>query len=219
MSNLPANMSNMLTGLKKAKTRMATASASDGADFLRLTKQADWEFGKECLEVQEGSKWAINPKSFEMGYIAWGEGVVLGEEMAPAYDDPIVKTTLPSTAAKKGWEEQYGIQLACVSGEDKGKQVIYKSTAKGAKDEIERVLDALITKVDNDEADIVAIVKLESSSYKHSKYGKIVTPILNIVKWEPITATEILEDEPEEEPEVEAEPKDEAPKRRRRKVA
>ena len=211
MSNLPAQMTDMLKGLQAAKARMKTASAGTGTDYLRLTKQANWEYGADSVEVEDGAMWTINPKSFEMGYIAWGDSSnVLGESMAPAYDEPIVRSTLPDVGAN--WDDQYSIQMACVSGEDKGQQVMFKSTARGARDEIQRVLEALLLKVEGGESDIVAIVKLESSSYKHKKFGKIVTPVLNIVRWEGMDATEVLEDEPEAEVA-------EAPKRRRRKVS
>lgn len=214
MSNLPTKMDDMLKGLQAAKARMSTASAGTGADFLRLTKLASWEYGADSVEVQDGSQWAINPKSFEMGYIAWGDSSnVLGEAMAPAYDAPIVRSELADVGAN--WADQYSIQLACVSGEDTGQQVVFKSTAKGARDEIQRVLTALLLKVENGDSDIVPIINLKNSSYKHKKYGTIITPVLDIVKWEKLDASTVTEDEPEAELEVQEQP----PKRRRRKVA
>ena len=93
--------------------------------------------------------------------------------------------------------------------------MVFKSTAKGARDEIQRVLTALLLKVENGDSDIVPIINLKNSSYKHKKYGTIITPVLDIVKWEGLDASTVTEDEPEAELEVQEQP----PKRRRRKVA
>ena len=211
MSNLPTTMSSLKNSIMKAQQRLSATTGNAGSDFLRLTKAMTWEYGADDAEVESGSKWALNPQSFQMGFIAWGDSEVKGEAMAQIDADPIIKSQLPEVGAP--WDEQVGVQLACVSGDDKGVQVIYKTTSKGGKDEFNRVLAELLSRLDSGEEAFVPIVKLEASSYKHKKYGKIVTPVLNIVSWQTLDADEVDEDEDDE---GEDEP---APtKRRRRKV-
>lgn len=215
MSNLPATMSNLKSSIMKAKQRLETSAPGGGDDFLRLTKAQTWEYGADDTEAQEGAKWALNPQSFQMGFIAWGDSSdVLGESMGSIAEDPIIRSELPEVGAS--WAEQVGVQMRCVTGEDKGQQVLYKTTSKGGRDEFNRILAAVLDRLENNEKNVVPIIKLETSSYKHKKYGKIVTPVLNIVDWKPIEADSVDEDEPAE---VEDEPTPAPTKRRRRKVA
>jgi hypothetical protein len=213
MADLPAKLSDFKTAIQRAKARIGQSSAAAGKDFLRMGRSGTWEFGADSIEVEHGSKWAINPNTFAMGFIAWGDSSnVLGEVMASITDDDITREQLPPVGAE--WAEQVGFELACVSGEDTGVQAVYKNTSKGCRDEFDRVLTELLTRMDAGEDKLVPIVVLESSSYKHKKFGKIHTPVFNIVDWKAMG-----DDVAEVEDEVEDEVEEPAPKRRRRRKA
>lgn len=212
---LPATMSKAIAGLKETSTRIA--ADSDDAQYLKLDKGGYWCFGAEETEVEEGSVWAINPMSLAVGYVAWGDGELLGEEMVPASDTPIMRADLPDVGAP--WKPQIGLQLVCTNGEDKDVVVIYKASSKGGQKAFKQILDAIVKQAESGTDKVVPLVTLEVDSYKHSQYGKIYTPILEVVEWADMDG---MSAEPEaaeaEEPETEAEqPEDDKPKRRRRR--
>ena len=94
MSNLPTTMSSLKNSIMKAQQRLSATTGNAGSDFLRLTKAMTWEYGADDAEVESGSKWALNPQSFQMGFIAWGDSEVKGEAMAQIDADPIIKSLL-----------------------------------------------------------------------------------------------------------------------------
>tara|TARA_R110000737_G_scaffold352759_1_gene400173 strand:+ start:509 stop:1147 length:639 start_codon:yes stop_codon:yes gene_type:complete len=212
MAQLPATTEDLLTHLDNAIARV-NASDGDVGDFLKLTKAEEWIYGKDGLETQEGSKWAIDPRSFAMGFIAWSEdSKVLGDHMASVYSAPVLQSELPSVDAD--WDEQVAFNLTCVSGEDKKTRVVYKTTTQGGVKEFKRVLMELRGRAKAGQEEIVPVVLLQSDSYQHSvkKYGRVITPIFNITEWHSLDAG--VEDVDQEVLE------DEKPKgRRRRKVA
>ncbi len=48
--------------------------------ILKMDKGGHWIYGAEQTEVESDSTWAVNPFSFIHGYIAWGDGDVLGDQ-------------------------------------------------------------------------------------------------------------------------------------------
>jgi len=214
---LPATMSKAIAGLKETSTRIAADSGD--AQYLKLDKGGYWCFGAEETEVEESSVWAINPVSLAVGYVAWGDGELLGEEMVPASDTPIMRGDLPDVGAP--WKPQIGMQLVCTDGEDKGTTVIYKASSKGGQKAFKQVLDAIVKQAESGSDKVVPLVTLEVDSYKHSQYGKIYTPVLEVVEWADFDGAAVGEtapDAPEKAPDENKED-DEAPKRRRRRRA
>ena len=214
---LPVNISNLTTAIDNTLTR-TSMSEPDGKEYIKMDKTGHWIYGRDDIEVEEGSKWAINPNSFALGFIAWGNaGKPAGEEMRLITDDPLIESELPDVDGQ--WEQQVAMQMACISGEDKGTQAIYKSSSKGGRgafnDLIRAVMDTLQLNQGTDK--VVPVVTLEVESYKHDSYGKIFKPVFNIVEWATMNDTiDNMDDDAEEEPApaIEEEP---APKRRARR--
>ena len=226
MSNLPTNISNLTTAIDKVLSR-PDMQQMDGRAYLKLDRSGFWIYGQDSVEVEEGSLWAVNPGSFALGYIAWSDsGSPLGEEMAPITNDPIVEADLPNVGAK--WEQQIAMQLTCVSGEDKGTEVIYKASSKGGRQGFNDLLRAVMSTLQANQGTdkVIPIVELLTSSYQHPKksYGTIHKPVFQIKRWEAMSTTldtveEPVKEEPVEEP-VKEEPVKEEPtsKRRRRRA-
>jgi hypothetical protein len=171
--------------------------------IIKMDKGGHWVFGAEQTEIEEGSTWAVNPLSFVHGFIAWGDGEVLAEKMV-SIANPLPDLDEAPPGAKKGWESQVGMSLKCVSGEDKGLEARYTVTSVGGKRAVQTLAVALADQVEKDQGKPVAIVRLKKDSYQHKSYGKIYTPVFEIVEWMSMDG---------EAPEVAAE---EAPARRRR---
>ena len=75
-ANLPA-VSSLATSLRAIESD----AGPSGVVILKMDKTGHWVFGADQTEVEDDSKWAINPFSFVHGRIAWGDGEVLGEKM------------------------------------------------------------------------------------------------------------------------------------------
>jgi hypothetical protein len=194
-ANLPA--------LTSALRNLQPVGGDVGVAIIKMDKGGHWVFGADQTEVEEGSTWAVNPLSFVHGFIAWGDGDVLGEKMV-SIANPLPELDEAPPGAKKGWESQVGMSLKCVSGEDKGMEARYTVTSVGGKRAVQTLAVALADQVEKDQTKPVAIVRLKKDSYQHKSYGKIYTPVFEIVEWMSMDG---------EAPEVAAE---EAPARRRR---
>ena len=72
-ANLPA--------LTSALRNLQPVGGDVGVAIVKMDKGGHWVFGADQTEIEEGSTWAVNPLSFVHGFIAWGDGEVLGEKM------------------------------------------------------------------------------------------------------------------------------------------
>ena len=195
-ANLPA--------LTSALRNLQPVGGDVGVAIVKMDKGGHWVFGADQTEIEEGSTWAVNPLSFVHGFIAWGDGEVLGEKMV-GIANPLPELDEAPPGAKKGWESQVGMSIKCVSGEDKGLEARYTVTSVGGKRAVQTLAVALADQVDKDQTKPVAIVRLKKDHYQHKSYGKIYTPVFEIVEWMSMDG-----EAPEAAPEAEA------PARRRR---
>jgi hypothetical protein len=200
-----------VSSLSSALRSIETDAGASGMVILKMDKTGHWVFGADQTEVEDDSVWAINPFSFVHGYIAWGEGVVLAEKMV-SVAEPLPETGPAPDAAKRGWEMQIGFTLACTNGEDEGMQARYAATSVGGKKAVQQLAAAIAAQVDKDQNKPVPMVELKKEHYQHKTYGRIYTPIFDIVDWASLSGDTAPSDA---EPEVAAD-EPEAPRRRRR---
>jgi hypothetical protein len=207
-ANLPSVQS-----LSTALRAMKSQSNQMGSIILKMDKGGHWVFGADQTEIEDGSRWAVNPFSFVHGFICWGDGEVLGEKMV-AVTQPLPEVGEAPSQSKRGWEQQVGVSLKCITGEDKGIEVRFSTTSVGGKRAVQELAAALAEQVEKDQNKPVPVIELGKSHYTHKSYGKIYTPEFTVKDWislekEPDQSSLDLEPEPEV-----AEP--EAPVRRRR---
>ena len=205
MSNLVAfNKAGLpaLAAIATAIKTVAAPAASAGSVILKMDKTGHWVFGADQTEVESDSKWAVNPFSFVHGWIAWGDGVVLGEKMV-ALTDPLPDMDGAPPNSARGWERQVGFSLKCLTGEDKGLEARYTATSVGGRRGFEALASAFANQVAADESKPVPVVLLKKEHYQHKSYGRIYTPVFEIVEF-------VSMDGPTEEEEAPA------PARRRR---
>jgi hypothetical protein len=107
-ANLPA-VNSISTALRNIQTDTNT---SGGVTILKMDRTGHWVYGASETEVDNDSVWAVNPFSFTHGFIAWGEGEVLGEKMV-SVTEPLPQVEPAPAAAKRGWETQVGFSLKC----------------------------------------------------------------------------------------------------------
>jgi hypothetical protein len=152
-AGLPA-VSSLATSLRSIATDVGPA----GVVILKMDKTGHWVFGADQTEVEDDATWAINPFSFVHGFIAWGDGEVLGEKMAS------VSQPLPEL-------------------EDKGMEARFTTTSVGGKRAVQALAVALAEQVEKDQTKPVAVIKLKKDHYAHKSYGKIYTPVFNVIEW------------------------------------
>lgn len=191
-AGLPVSRDDLRAGFKNAVTEKP---AVGGMTLLRLV-DGEWVYGPENTEVEAESKWAINPASFMHGFVSWLDGSLVGEEMVPIHTPRPAFGNLPNTGAK--WQEQVSFVLACVEGEDTGTQVLYKTSSLGGRRAFSEIAQALVNQLEKDENKIVPLVTLDTSSYRHKKYGKVHEPVLNIVAWADLNASSADDAEPQQ---------------------
>ena len=211
-AGLPA-VSNIASSLRK----LDAGTGAAGTAILKMDRTGHWVFGADQTEVEDGSTWAINPYSFVHGYIAWGDGEVLGEKMV-SVAEPLPEMEPAPSGAKKGWEKQVGLNLKCVSGDDEGLEVRYSTTSVGGVKAVQAIAVAIANQVDKDASKPVAVVTLEKDHYQHKSYGRIYTPVFEVQEWMSMDGAASEESDEAEAYAEEAEEVVEAPRRRRRAV-
>jgi hypothetical protein len=176
-AGLPA-VASLATSLRSIATDVGPA----GVVILKMDKTGHWVFGADQTEVEDDATWAINPFSFVHGFIAWGDGEVLGEKMA-SVSQPLPELEVAPAAAKRGWETQVGMSLKCLTGEDKGMEARFTTTSVGGKRAVQALAVALAEQVEKDQTKPVPVIKLKKDHYAHKSYGKIYTPVFNVIEW------------------------------------
>jgi hypothetical protein len=211
MSNLVkfsgANLPSVVSLSAALRTIANDVSASTTA-IIKMDRTGHWVFGADQTEAEEDSRWAVNPFSFVHGFIAWGDGEVLAEKLV-SVTEPLPELEPAPPGAKKGWEPQTGLSLKCISGDDAGMEARFTTTSVGGRKAVQALAVAVATQVDKDKEKPVAIIKLGKDHYTHKSYGRIYTPVFEVLEWVSMNGDESAETE-------EAAP---APTGRRRRAA
>jgi hypothetical protein len=202
-ANLPSVVS-----LSTALRAIASDVSASTTAIIKMDRTGHWVFGADQTEAEEDSRWAVNPFSFVHGFIAWGDGEVLAEKLV-SVTEPLPELEPAPPGAKKGWEPQTGLSLKCISGDDAGMEARFTTTSVGGRKAVQALAVAVATQVDKDKEKPVAIVKLGKDHYTHKSYGRIYTPVFEVLEWVSMNGDDSAETE-------EAAP---APTGRRRRAA
>jgi len=196
LANLPS-----VSSLSVALRTLEQDVGPVGSVIIKMDKTGHWVYGAEQTEVDADSTWAINPFSFVHGFIAWGDGEVLAEKMV-SVSQPVPELDAPPPNAKKGWEQQVGLSMKCMSGEDKGMEARYTVTSVGGKRAVQALAVAIANQVEKDQSKPVPIVQLKKDHYVHKSYGRIFTPVFEIIDWVSMDAepADAAEEAPAAEP-------------------
>jgi hypothetical protein len=184
----PAPAAGALTSLN------ALATALNGVDTTSVTgrsrlpmlqfksrENGTWMFGQTRTIPEDGSHWALNPLTFQWGYICFGEGnKVLGECLVPITQPKPEVTELPDKGSP--WQEQWAVNLKCIDGTDAGAEVVFKSTTDGGIKAIAGLIDAVRDRLNGGQHDgkVSPIVTFGRDSYPHAQHGRIWYPVLSI---------------------------------------
>lgn len=181
-----ASLKNLKAGLQNVRDN---TKPKGGEPILRLGRDGIFIFGADNLEVEAGSTWAVNPLSLQHGFICWKvipkdskeSPELLGEEMVSMFSAKPDKLALPDYGHP--WEDCLSFNLLCLSGEDKGEQVLYKTSSTGGLRATREFIAALMDQLDKDESKPVPVIELKSDHYQHKTYGKTYFPVFSVVKF------------------------------------
>jgi hypothetical protein len=178
--SLPANaLANLKTAVLRAKDAISVPGSKP---FLRLEKGTGiWVYGPRSTEVEENSLWAINPTTFEIGWVAWRGGKPVGKKMRPILQPNILASELPDVGAE--WQENVQFDLQCVYGEDVDTVVTYTSNSGGGREAFSDTMTAFLKQAETDPERIVPVVEMKSEWYMHAEYGRIYKPVFEVKKW------------------------------------
>jgi len=189
--SLPAT-TDLVSGLRTLTNEKPTQG---GMPLLRLV-DGEWVYGADNIQVEEASVWAVHPGSFQHGYCAWDDGVLVGEVMVPVSQPRPSHSELPAVPCQ--WQEQMSVLLACTSGEDKGTTVLYKNSSLGGRNAITELAQKILAQAEKDPSKLVPLVTLGVGNYKHKKYGKVYTPSFDVTSFAAIDASSAEDAEPVE---------------------
>jgi hypothetical protein len=176
-----------LEALGAALSAVDTASIAghSARPMLQFKREGDgtWVHGQRRTVVEDGSRWAADPRSFMRGFICFGDGNKrLGERLLSVTLPMTDPTGLPDHGFP--WVEQWAVNLKCLDGADAGLEAVYKPTTVGGLQAVvgllETVRDRLAGRMHDGK--VSPIVRLDKSSYSNS-YGKIWTPLFDLVAW------------------------------------
>lgn len=202
LANLP-NVASLSVALRTLEQDVGPV----GTVIIKMDKTGHWVYGAEQTEVDSDSTWAINPFSFTHGFIAWGgertpaAGTVLGEMMV-SVSKPLPDVPTAPEHATRGWEQQIGMSMKCMSGLDKGMEARFTVTSVGGKRAVQTIGVAIANQVEKDQSKPVPIVRLKKDHYQHKAYGRIYTPVFEIVEWVGMDAepADVADEAPAAEP-------------------
>jgi hypothetical protein len=180
-----------LEGLAAALNGVATHPGGHSGQPTLLFKprasDGTWMFGQKRTVPEEGSRWAIDPRTIARGYIVFGDGSKkLGERLLSISQPMIDPATLPDVGFE--WTEQWAVNLKCLEGSDAGVEVTFKTTTHGG---IEAVRDILLPEIRDringgqHNGKVAPIARFKKVSYQND-FGKQWKPVFDIVDWMPL---------------------------------
>jgi hypothetical protein len=186
---VPATSADIINGLAHIRQTLPQNDIGSPYPYLRLLKTGMFAYGRENIEVEKGSEWAVNPASIEHGFVCWGEGELLGIQLVPCYEPVPVVSELPNYG--KPWQRIVSMQLQCLLGTDKGTTVIYRGPSYGFLSAANNLIGRILQQITANPVAPIPVVTLEISTYKHKKYGETNNPVFNVVRWIGIDGKEV----------------------------
>jgi hypothetical protein len=180
--------------LDQASTQQALAALGDivppsGVMFLSFGKDGTWRYGRDQDELTPEDRLAVNPASFQVGWIGWEDGKVVDEIMVPI----TARASLPSLSSlpaiksgtTNGWLTQLSVQMKMLPNEMLGDtesiDMKYSTTSHGGKRALADLSKAILR--DMGAQRVIPVVACGRDSYKHRQYGTIQIPTFTVVGW------------------------------------
>jgi hypothetical protein len=187
----PAPAGGAFTSLAALQTALANVNTAaiigrTGLPMLLFKREGSgtWMFGQKKTIPEPGSRWAVNPMTFQWGCICFNDAnKVVGEHLVSVSQPKPMVTEMRDVGFP--WQEEWAVNLKCISGADAGIEVIFKATTHGQIQAVNLLIDLVRDRINGGQHDgkIAPIMLLEKDSYPHKEHGKVWIPVLNTVDW------------------------------------
>ena len=145
-----------------------------------------WSHGQRRTVVEEGARWAVNPTTFQRGYVCFS-----GADKKPPIGERLASVSLPmpdlSGLPDLGfpWTPEWAVCLKCIDGADAGLEVIFKATTDGGVQAVVGLLDEVRSRLNSKTHGglVSPIVVPNKYDYNSTQFGKIWAPLLDVVAW------------------------------------
>jgi hypothetical protein len=163
-------------------------------DLLKFSRHGTWEAGQDATELPNGTRLVVNMDEILIGWQRWSGGRPDEQRMGKIIDAyrPESRSELPDND-KELWDiDERGVpqdpwrltNYVLMMDPNNGTMYTFSPSSKGGLSAVGRLCQEY-GKVFRQKPDEFPVIALESSSYKHEKYGKIFTPELKVVGWGP----------------------------------
>ncbi len=141
--------------------------------------------------------------SLSRGFICWGDGEPLGEEMAPVWETSKIRRADLKNFSNEGgeWVEQASIEFTSLETDE---VLVFKTSSHGGRKGLGALAKAFSDRMKSGEDTVVPVVCMLSESYKHKSYGKVHVPSFEIVDW--LTPAGDAASAPDTEPTADTQP-------------
>lgn len=181
-AGIPLDLGGLSNALDIAQSNMTdTSNPFQGRENLKIDQDdGSWVFGVDEMEVDANDKIAIDPSSFEQGWISWKKAEVAGEVMVSISEPMPLESSLTVTGAD--WRKQFRFDAVLL---ETGEQLIFKSSSLGGGKAVSSVFKALRGALAKHPTYHVPVITLSSNSYINKNYAnkKIFNPVFIMVDW------------------------------------
>ena len=158
--------------------------------MLQFKRDGDgtWTFGQKRTVVEDGSRWAVNPRRSSGATSASATATRWSASASfPSASRCPIPRSCPTRAFQ--WSQQWAVNLKCLDGADAGVEVVYKPTTVGGIQAVAGLIEAVRDRLNGGQHDgkVAPIVQLEKDTYPHGQHGKVWMPVLTIVDWMPLS--------------------------------
>ena len=185
---------------RKSAYEMYAEQAAGGpsfvGDLLKFDKFGTWRAGQEEREVPDGTKLIVGVQTLQIGWIKWADGKPVVQNMVLVEDIDSGAAEMPPTRDALGdddpelWERDDKGQpidpwvltnsIVLYDPED-GQLYTFSTRSKGGIGAIGKVIKQYIPHSKTNPGE-VPTVELGSDSYPHTKYGKIMIPVMKVLQ-------------------------------------
>ena len=181
----------------------AYGAASGGTPFLKFDR-GRFKFGQDGDELEIGTRLIVNMPEIQVGHIKWAGGEVVDEAMTPLgggyrpatreelgdTDDSLWETDDDGKPVDP-WSFTNTVPLADPLT---AQEYTFTTSAKGGVAAVGKLCKAYGQQRQKHDGEL-PIIELQSSSYRHKRFGEVYIPVFRVVGWHSDTASSAVDPE------------------------
>lgn len=164
-------------------------------DILKFSRFGDWTAGQNDEEIEDGTQFVALMDELMHGWVKWEDGRPAAHEMgrlADGYrppkradlgdlDENVWERDKKTNVPRDPWQLTNYLPLKAV---DSDRMFTFAPSSRGGLSAVGLLCEAY-GKAIRAKPDQFPVVEVDSTSYKHAKYGKVPVPVMRVVGWTP----------------------------------